>query len=112
MEKVVLNRLNLCTHSRTYVKVRFFTLTLSLIFRRYGKKVVPQIAPFGYGALHVARMGSVYITMSVTLERFFAVVYPLKPFKAKKFLLPGTAIFSVLYNLPKVRDTYLFIVLR
>jgi hypothetical protein len=48
-------------------------------------------------------MGSVYITMSVTLERFFVVVYPLKKFRiSKKVLLPLVAVLSLLYNLPKV----------
>lgn len=70
---------------------------------RYGNEVLVHLYPFSHGAIHVARMGSVYITMSVTLERFFAVVHPLKNFKAKRFLLPGTAIFSIAYNLPKVR---------
>ena len=38
----------------------------------------------------------------MTLERFFVVVYPLKKFRMKKFLLPIVAAFSLLYNLPKV----------
>ena len=55
------------------------------------------------GLIHVARTGSVYVTMSVTLERYFAIVHPLKDFVvAKKFLLPITAIFSIAYNIPKV----------
>ncbi len=32
------------------------------------------------------------------------VVHPLRNFKAKRFLLPGVAVFSVLYNLPKVSE--------
>ncbi len=48
-------------------------------------------------------MGSVYITMSVTLERFFVVVYPLKKIRIKKVLLPVVAALALLYNLPKVR---------
>ena len=39
---------------------------------------------------------------SVTLERFFVVVYPLKKFRIRKFLLPIVAALSLLYNLPKV----------
>ena len=55
------------------------------------------------GLIHVARTGSVYVTMSVTLERYFAIVHPLKDFVvAKKFLLPIAVIFSIAYNIPKV----------
>ena len=43
-----------------------------------------------------------FLHRSVTLERFFVVVYPLKKFRMKKFLLPIVAAFSLLYNLPKV----------
>ncbi|XP_059095091.1 uncharacterized protein LOC131889889 [Tigriopus californicus] len=76
----------------------------------YGNHIAVHIIPFSHGAIHVARMGTVYITMSVTLERFFAVVHPLKKFGAKKFLLPGTAVFSLVYNLPKFfeMETYVW----
>lgn len=69
-----------------------------------------HLIPFSHGAIHVARMGSVYITMSVTLERFFVVVYPLKKFRIRKFLLPIVAALSLLYNLPKFfeLETYVF----
>jgi hypothetical protein len=70
---------------------------------RYGNHVAVHLIAFSHGAIHVARMGSVYITMSVTLERFFVVVYPLKKFRIKKkVLLPLVAVLSLLYNLPKV----------
>ena len=72
------------------------------VFSRYGHKVAVHLIPFAHGAIHVARMGSVYITLAVTLERFFAVVHPLRNFWAKKFLLPGVAVLSLTYNLPKV----------
>lgn len=41
-----------------------------LPYRRYGNTVAVHIIPVCHGAIHVARMGSVYITMSVTLERY------------------------------------------
>jgi hypothetical protein len=59
--------------------------------------------------LGIARTGSVYVTMSVTLERYFAIVHPLKHFKVKKYLLPTTILFSVLYNMPKVKFTEVII---
>ena len=48
------------------------------------------------------RVGSAFATLSVTVERFFAIVFPLKDFRCiKKWLLPFTAIFTVVYNIPK-----------
>ena len=46
-------------------------------------------------------MGSVFITMSVTIERYFAIVHPLKHFAGKKLLLITPIISSILYNIPK-----------
>ena len=70
---------------------------------RYGRHISVYIIPFCMGLVHVARTGSVYVTMSITLERYFAIVHPLKDFMIlKKFLLPFTVVFSVIYNLPKV----------
>ena len=55
------------------------------------------------GLVGVARTGSVYMTMSITVERYFAIVHPLKDFIAlKKYLLPATITFSLVYNVPKV----------
>ena len=59
--------------------------------------------PFCYGLMLVARTGSVYVTMSVTLERFFAIVKPLKDFtKVKSCLLAFTVVFAIVYNIPRV----------
>ena len=33
---------------------------------------------FRFGLVHITRVGSVFMTLSVTLERFIAIVYPLK----------------------------------
>ena len=46
-------------------------------------------------------MGSVFVTVAVTVERYFAIVHPLKHFSGKKFLLVACVIASVLYNIPK-----------
>ena len=55
-----------------------------------------------HGLTHIARTGSVYVTIAVTVERYFAVVHPTKEFKMKALLLPFAVIFAVLYNIPKV----------
>ena len=37
----------------------------------------------------------------MTIERYFAIVHPLKHFSAKKFLLLASVVAAVLYNVPK-----------
>jgi hypothetical protein len=55
----------------------------------------------GFGFGHIGRVGSVFITVSVTIERYFAIVHPLKHFSGKRFLLVIPILSSVLYNIPK-----------
>jgi hypothetical protein len=74
-------------------------------FLRFGTNVAVHIMPSCHGLLHVARTGSVYVTMAVTVERYFAIVHPLKKFKMKKALLPVAIIFAITYNVPKVSST-------
>ena len=54
-----------------------------------------------YGLLHTFRVGSVYVTLAVTFERFHAIICPLRHFKWKKYMLPFCICFAVLYNMPK-----------
>jgi hypothetical protein len=46
-------------------------------------------------------VGSVLMTLSVTLERFFAVVYPLKRIRLKAVLITASVVGSILYNIPR-----------
>lgn len=54
-----------------------------------------------YGLLHTFRVGSVYVTLAVTFERFHAIICPLRHFKRKKYMLPFCILFAILYNIPK-----------
>ena len=54
-----------------------------------------------YGLLHTFRVGSVYVTLAVTFERFHAIICPLRHFKWKKYMLPFCICFAVVYNIPK-----------
>ena len=56
---------------------------------------------FSYGIAHIGRVGSVFMTLSVTLERFFAILYPLKRMYLKTTLLIFSVVFSVVYNIPR-----------
>ena len=59
------------------------------------------VIPIFYGLIGVARTGSVYLTMSVTLERYFAIVRPLQSFPMKRWLVPMSISFATFYNIPR-----------
>ena len=59
------------------------------------------VIPVVYGMIGIARTGSVYLTMSVTLERYFAIVRPLASFRIKRCLIPISITFAGLYNIPR-----------
>ena len=87
--------------------MRHIFSNIFIFFSRF-RNVFPRIMPILHGLIHLARSGSVYVTMAVTLERYFAIVYPFKDFKLKKALLPIAIFFAILYNIPKVRKTSSF----
>ena len=55
-----------------------------------------------YGLTSTSRTGSVYVTIAVTIERYFAIVKPTNQFKMRVILLPIAITFAILYNFPKV----------
>ena len=81
----------------------FLTVTqqLQIAFSFCSRHVFPHICVFVYGLLHTFRVGSVYVTLAVTFERFHAIICPLRHFKWKKFMLPFCIFFAVVYNIPK-----------
>ncbi|CAB3385042.1 Hypothetical predicted protein [Cloeon dipterum] len=72
----------------------------------YSYYVYPSIARFVYPVGLIAQTGSVYLTLTVTLERYVAVCHPLR---ARSLCTYGRAriyvvlivLFSVLYNTPR-----------
>ena len=54
-----------------------------------------------YGFVHIGRVGSVLATLSVTVERFFAIVYPLKRIRRTRFLIYSSIIVAIIYNIPR-----------
>ena len=78
------------------------TFGLPTVSSWYKKNVFLKIMPVSYGLTHLARVGSVFATLSVTLERFFAIVFPFKDVDVvKRWLIPSTVIFTFVYNIPK-----------
>ena len=56
---------------------------------------------YRYGFVHIGRVGSVLLTLSVTVERFFAIVYPLKRIRRTRFLIYSSVIWAIAYNVPR-----------
>ena len=67
----------------------------------YANKIYVYIMPLGYGLAHVGRVGSVFVTVSVTIERYLAIVHPLQQFRGKKYLLCTPCVAAIVYNIPK-----------
>lgn len=68
--------------------------------------VYPHIVPVVYPLANMVQTASVYLTLTVSLERFVAVCHPLRARslctcgRAKLYVI-GIIVFSVIYNLPK-----------
>ena len=68
----------------------------------FAERVTNPTSPYTFGLLHIWRVGSTYLTLSVTLERYCAICPPLSKVAVKqKYLLIASLVFAVLYNVPK-----------
>ena len=56
---------------------------------------------YRFGFAHIGRVGSVFATLMVTIERFVAVWCPLQRLKSTKTLLSISIIGSLIYNVPR-----------
>ena len=85
------------------VYLTFGTLLFGLpkLSKFYMVKVLPYIEPIGLPLAHIGRIGSVFVTMSVTIERYYAIVHPLKHFTKKRYLLLISILATVVYNIPR-----------
>ena len=70
------------------INIQLPNLTCLFIFNRYG-------------FVHIGRVGSVLLTLSVTVERFFAIVYPLKRLRRTRFLIYTSTVGTIAYNVPR-----------
>lgn len=76
------------------------------LLETYANYLFPQLAPVVYPLAMIAQTVSVYLTLTVTLERFVAVCHPLR---ARSLCTYGRArlyvvliiVFSTIYNLPR-----------
>ncbi|XP_074039002.1 FMRFamide Receptor [Leptinotarsa decemlineata] len=74
--------------------------------------VYPHIAPVVFPLAMIAQTASVYLTLTVSLERFVAVCHPLRArslctYGRARIYVIGIIIFSVMYNLPRFWETTL-----
>lgn len=54
-----------------------------------------------FGLAHIGRVGSVFMTLAVTVERFVATVYPLKKLRLKWWLIGASVAGTAAYNVPR-----------
>ena len=53
------------------------------------------------GFVHIGRVGSVFVTIAITVERYVVVCHRTSEFKGKFLLIPLPIISAILYNIPK-----------
>ena len=53
------------------------------------------------GFVHIGRVGSVFVTIAITIERYVVVCHRASEFKGKFLLIPLPIISAILYNIPK-----------
>ena len=76
------------------------------VFDFYYWRIYPYILAFVYPVAMMAQTGSIYMTLSVTIERYLVVCWPLKSRsictngRAKQAVILF-ALFAVLYNIPR-----------
>ena len=91
----------LATFDALFLIVAIMSFGLPKMSTFYFEHIFQHIMVFVYGLLHTFRVGSVYVTLAVTFERFHAIICPLRHFKWKKYMLPFCIFFAVVYNIPK-----------
>lgn len=68
--------------------------------------IFPRISPYIFPIAMCAQTASIYLTFTVTLERFVAVCHPLRAralctYGRAKLYVIGCCVFAVLYNMPR-----------
>ncbi len=91
----------LATFDALFLFIAIISFGFPQLSRWYTRNVFLYIMPIVFGLLHTFRVGSVYVTLAVTFERFHAIICPLKHFFWKKYLLPASVCVAVIYNIPK-----------
>ena len=59
------------------------------------------ISIFSYGLAHIGRVGSVVLTLSISIERYCSVCHSTCTFRAKSLLIILPVAFAIIYNIPK-----------
>jgi len=93
--------IGLSSFDTIYLLLSTLIFAMPKLSDNYAMYLLPHIMPIGYGFAHIGRVGSVFMTLSVTLERFFAIVYPLKRLRLKTILIAVSTFVSVVYNIPR-----------
>ena len=75
----------------SYERLHLFCIMLNKI----------ALAIFRIGFVHIGRVGSVLITVSISIERYCSVCHKQTSNFGSYFLLPISILFSLLYNIPK-----------
>ena len=90
---------HLCCSYNTGIGGRVFNGIIICCFQVVYPHLIKSQNRFGFA--HIGRVGSVFATLMVTIERFVAVWCPLQRLKSTKTLLSISIIGSLIYNIPR-----------
>ena len=68
----------LATFDLLFLLVAILAFGLPNLSSWYEENVFMRIMAWSFGFAHTFRVGSVYVTLAVTFERFWAIIFPLK----------------------------------
>ncbi|XP_040568874.1 FMRFamide receptor [Lepeophtheirus salmonis] len=82
-----------------YLTMAIVIFGMPTISSKYRKKVFGYVLPIGFGLAHISRVGSVVVTIFITVERYYSICHPLRSFR--KYTISGWLILAAIYNIPK-----------
>lgn len=84
-----------------YLVISLIIFGFPTLSEEFKKNIYVFVLPVCYGLAHVSRVGSISLTLSVTIERYYSVCHPLSQFQIKRHLLTISLLFAIVYNIPR-----------
>lgn len=95
------NLFGLAVFDTGFLVMSLLTMGIRRLSPLYYFVVFVPVSYFFFGLIHIFRVGSVCMNVGVNLERFSAVLYPMRPMRWRRYFFGAVVLLSTVYNLPK-----------